>query len=217
MPSKGQGAQFAGTNFSPYLKVVYLALMNEILLKIAKLREQKERILVAIDGFGGAGKSSLARALIAEIGGARHIEFDWFHFPRDQVQADIRFDFERFKEEVVNPFYEGSSELQIRKYNWGYLADKPEELEKDSVRLGGVSILIVEGVMTLHEQLSEVIDLKIWVGADAKESRKRGIKRDIHEYGLKEENVIPAWKEWADWENKCLQLDDRRKRADLVI
>ncbi len=54
--------------------------MNEILLKIQAIRERQEKLIVAIDGFGGAGKSSLARSLESALGEAKHIEFDWYHF-----------------------------------------------------------------------------------------------------------------------------------------
>jgi uridine kinase len=191
--------------------------LNEILLKIQAIRERQEKLIVAIDGFGGAGKSSLARSLESALGEAKHIEFDWYHFPRDQIRNDCRFDFQRFKHEVVEPFKANTARIQIGKYNWGYLAEKPEEIKPDSIGLAGVSCLLVEGVMTLSKELSDLTDLKIWVGIDVEECRKRGINRDIHKYGLKEKIVIPAWKEWADMEDRCLLIDDRRKRADIVI
>lgn len=199
------------------LYVICRTQVNEILSKIQGIKERQEKLVVAIDGFGGAGKSSLARSLESALGEAKHIEFDWFHFPRDQIKNNIRFDFDRFEHEVVEPFKEKADRIQIGKYNWGYLAEKPEAIEPDWIDLAGVSCLLVEGVMTLSDELSDLTDLKIWVGTNAAECRKRGINRDIHEYGLKERNVIPAWKEWGEWEDNCLLIDDRRKRADIVI
>lgn len=191
--------------------------MNEIFSKIKEIKERQEKLIVAIDGFGGAGKSSLARSLESALGEAKHIEFDWYHFPRDQIRNDSRFDSHRFKHEVVEPFKANTARIQIGKYNWGYLAEKPEEIKPDSIDLVGISCLLVEGVMTLSKELSDLTDLKIWVGTDAEECRKRGMNRDIHEYGLKEKNVIPAWKGRAEMEDRCLLIDDRRKRADIVI
>lgn len=193
--------------------------MEKILSKISQIKKQNDndKILIAIDGFGGAGKSSLARSIVANLEEAKHIEFDWFHHPQDRVSTYERFDNLRFKQEIVQPFRCGVSKLSFKKYNWGYIANKPELLENDSFEVEGISTLIVEGAMTLHEEIVDCFNLKIWVDIEAQESRARGIKRDIEEYGLQKETVLKAWEEWGIWEDQCLERDDRRKRADLMI
>ncbi len=120
--------------------------MEEILKHISQLKADHDRVLIAIDGYGGAGKSSLARSLVREFEDARHIEFDWFHRPRCEIKGDERFDTPRFRDEVIQPFLARAEEIKIRKYNWGYLANKPEALESETMSLAGASMLVVEGL-----------------------------------------------------------------------
>lgn len=192
-------------------------MIKKIANTINQRRSNHSRLLIAIDGFGGAGKSSLARNLVDSLKDAVHIELDWFHLPKNEILDDKRFDLQRLRKEVLDPFLAGALHVDFKRYNWGYLANKPERLEADLLSLSGISILIIEGCMALSPELSDITHYKIWVGKDAIESRKRGIRRDIEEYGLEESTVLEAWREWGEWEDRCLAREDRRKMADLVI
>jgi uridine kinase len=59
--------------------------IRRIVSRLEALRREKSRVVAAIDGRGGAGKSSLARAIVAAIPRSVHIEYDWFHLPKAQV------------------------------------------------------------------------------------------------------------------------------------
>jgi predicted kinase len=71
---------------------------EELADRIAELHPQSTRtILVAIDGCGGSGKTSLARWLADRLGGARVCSDD---FARPRV---LRWEWRRFEEQVLTP------------------------------------------------------------------------------------------------------------------
>ena len=85
--------------------------IDEILFRVELLCREKSRAVVAIDGRGGAGKSSLARTLVANLSKSVHIEHDWFHLPKSQVIGPDRFDHARLISELLLPFRSGSPKL----------------------------------------------------------------------------------------------------------
>lgn len=190
---------------------------DDIILKIEALRCSKSRVVVAIDGRGGAGKSSLARNLIAGLPQSAHIEHDWFHLPREQVTDGRRYDHERLISQVISPFRSGSAVISVLRYNWGYLAGMTEGFHETPITIQDPEILVIEGCETLHAALVAQFDLCIWIETDPKVAMERGIRRDIEEYKLDPEKVVAAWQEWCDWEARSLACDDRRQRAGVVV
>jgi uridine kinase len=174
-------------------------------------------MFIAIDGLGGAGKSSLARALCAELPGAVHVEFDWFHLPKSEVTGDTRFDSQRVQNDLIIPFRAGYREFVFKRYNWGYLSGSPDGLADEPIQLRGVEVLVLEGCGTLGPELSHLYDLRIWVDTPPAEALARGMRRDIEEYGLDPTRVKSAWEEWKQWESRALAHDDRRLRADITF
>jgi uridine kinase len=191
--------------------------IDEIVSHLEELRREKGRAIAAIDGRGGAGKSSLARALVAKLPRSAHIELDWFHLPKDQVSEARRFDHDRLITEVISPFRSGSRALRFLRYNWGYLAGIPDGFHETPITIPDVDILVIEGCKTLDPSLVAHFDLRIWVDTAPDVALERGIKRDIEEYHLDPERVHTAWREWSAWEAESLARDDRRRRADIVV
>jgi uridine kinase len=178
---------------------------------------ERDRVVIAIDGRGGAGKSSLARALTQRLPKSAHIEHDWFHFPKDQTTAEQRFDHTRLIAQVISPFRSGGRDLQFLRYNWGYLAGIPDGFHEAPISISDVDILIIEGCETLHRSLAPHFDLRVWVDTPPAVSLERGMKRDIEEYHLDPVRVRECWREWSAWEDQSLAKDDRRGRADVTV
>jgi uridine kinase len=190
--------------------------INDILSRVTDLGRENERIVVAIDGRGGAGKSSLARNLVSSISDSAHIEYDWFHLPKDQVSDSRRFDHERLVAEVIAPFRAGNRKLSFLRDNWGYLAGIPDGFHETPITIEDVDVLVIEGCQILHPSLIAHLDLRIWLDTKPTVCSERGIRRDIEEYKLDPDTVHAAWKEWSAWEEQSLTRDDRRNRADIV-
>jgi uridine kinase len=191
--------------------------LNEIVVRAEALRSEQGRIVIAIDGRGGAGKSSLARSLVAALPRSAHVEHDWFHLPKAQVSPGRRFDHERLIREVLSPFRSGEREVSFLRYNWGYLAGKPDGYHDTATTIGGADVLILEGCDTLNPTLAPHLDLRIWLNTPPEVALERGMRRDIEEYGLDPDRVRAAWTEWSGWEEESLARDDRRTRADIVV
>jgi uridine kinase len=192
-------------------------LIDDILSRVEELRRRNSRIVIGIDGRGGAGKSSLARSLIALLPNSVHIEHDWFHLPKAQVADERRFDHERLISELISPFRSGSRVISFLRYNWGYLADIADGFHEIPITIMDSEILVIEGCELLNPSLVGDLDLRIWLETDPELSMERGIRRDIEEYKLDAEKVVAAWKEWSAWEAHSLGRDDRRHRADMIV
>src|SRR5690606_36771043 len=127
----------------------------QILRSIQALQEEKPTVFVAIDGGGGAGKSTFANALVEQLGSdAKLIHIDDYYEKghEDEPFTDTEpvyahFDLERLKDEVLN----------------------------NSTNEG---IVVVEGIGTLGRTLRSYFDYKIWLEVPAEVRRERGLQRD---------------------------------------
>lgn len=196
---------------------LYYNSIDDVSSHIERLRAEKPLLVVAIDGRGGAGKSSLARKLVARVAKSAHIEHDWFHLPKAQVVDSCRFDHTRLLSEVIMPFRSGSPKLSFLRYNWGYLAGGPDGFHDTPSAIEETDVLILEGCDTLHHSLVSQLDLCIWVDTPPQVALERGIRRDIDEYQLDPEAVNASWAEWTAWESEALARDDRRTRAHIIF
>ena len=183
--------------------------------KVSQLHLTTSRVIVAIDGRGGAGKSSLARALQALLPKSAHIEFDWFHLPQSELVGANRYDHERLISELINPFSSGASAINFRRYNWGYLAGTLDGFHETPVVVQDKEILIIEGCRTFAPALLSHYHLKIWVDTPPDVATARGIRRDIEEYKLDPTRVRECWQEWRSWEDSELAAHNRRLFAEI--
>jgi len=191
--------------------------LSSLLSRITNARASIPRLIIAIDGRGGAGKSTLARSIAAAIPGAQHFEFDWFHRPQIEITGDQRYDLARLTHEVIDPFRKGQRDFVLKRYNWGYLSGSPDGFADEPIRARDVEVVVLEGCGVLNPTLSEHYDLRIWVDTPPSEALQRGMQRDIEEYGLDPDRVEAAWAEWSAWEQVSLKADDRKLRADIVL
>lgn len=191
--------------------------IEPILSYIRTLRESKSRIVVVIDGRGGAGKSTLARELVSNTQNSTHIEYDWFHLPREKIINDERYNHERILKELLRPFLDGEERFCFQRYNWGYLAGIEDGFHESLTYVENKDVLIIEGCKLLHHKLLPFFDLKIWLNTPAEIALQRGIKRDIEEYKLDPERVKSSWKEWSAWEDQSLSQNDRSRSADFLV
>jgi len=163
-------------------------------------------VVVGIDGCGGAGKSTYARA----IAGALVIEFDDFYRPSatrlETGDPDIggNFEWRRLRDQVLLPLRRGE-EARYQRYDWG--ADAMAEWR--AVAPSG--IVIVEGNYSTRDELRDLYDYRIWVEAPREIRLARGLERggiDTRERWLEE---------WMPEEERYLAAQEPWRFADLVI
>ena len=122
--------------------------------------------MVAIDGLGGAGKSTLARRLQADLAAVTIVEMDDFYRPmaerqREQLSpvegVERFFDWQRLRDEVLAPLRAGRT-AHFRAYNWdrGTILDQEVAVEPHGV-------VIIEGVYTIRPQLRALWDLRVFL------------------------------------------------------
>ena len=178
------------------------------------LQRQKAPLLVAIDGLGGAGKSTLSQLF------KQHLKtLDWivavvkhddFYLPYSQRenQSTIRigsdFDWRRLRDQVLIPIRDGRS-AHYQRYDWE--ADVLAEWHTIST----VDLVLVEGVYTMRRELADLYDLKIWVECPRAIRLARGIARDG-------EKARTIWEQdWMPKEDYYVKTHRPRERADLLM
>ena len=145
-----------------------------------------KRVLVAIDGLDGAGKTVLAQELVevASQDGLRpfaSLSIDGFHHPRsiryenglgpDSFYRDS-YDYDAFIRSVVTPFRHG---LSITPAVWDVDADLA--VPRAQVSLPEDCVLLVDGIFLHRPELRALWDASVWVQVPFAVSVPRGNER----------------------------------------
>lgn len=154
---------------------------------------------VGIDGFGAAGKTTLAARVVERLPGAVSIGVDDFAAP-----GLPGWDRERFREQVLRPLsaarpgrYQLADVLTGQLGRW---VDVPV----------GVAV-VVEGVSATDIRVGVPWDLTIWVDVPEEERRRRILARDPPE-------LLARWRtDWWPSEEAYAREQRPWERADAVV
>lgn len=161
---------------------------------------------IAIDGRGGAGKTTLTEYIAKLLPDFTVLNGDEYFEPDDSTIAFGSFNEERFEKEVLSQLRAGKSEFIYRPYRWG--DEKPMSNKKLRITSG----IIVERSGSFAFDLD--YDLKIWVQTPAKLALQRGQERD----GMPLEQGYRSWKEvWQPQEDAHFEKYKPLETADIVI
>ncbi len=142
-------------------------------------------VLLGIDGFGGAGKSTLAARLINRLGFGTVVAMDDF-IVKDHMDDDSwehGWDRARLRAQVLDPVVAGRR-TTYQRLEWDSNSlSEPIPLDPDR-------LLITEGITALHPALRSLYDLGVWVDTPAEVARARGAARDS---GNENEGKWGAW------------------------
>jgi uridine kinase len=152
---------------------------------------RKPVAFVGIDGGGGAGKSTLARALAAQRGDVAIVHLDDF-FQSVEAFADS-IDLERLERDALDPLRRGEP-ARFRRFDWHSLG--LEEWRE----VAPARIVVLEAVFALQPALRPLYDVTAWVETDVGLRLERGLERD----GAEAEAM---WREW--------QANEERHRAEV--
>jgi uridine kinase len=154
--------------------------------------------LVAVDGPGGAGKSTFARALSAAAGGAPVIHTD------DFAAADNPIDWwPRLLEQVIEPYARGDA-AYYQRYDW------PSESLAEWHTVDPAPIVIIEGVSAGRSEWAAHLCFVVWIETPREERLRRAVERDGPE-------ALDDWEFWMGEEDTHYERDPTRERADVVI
>ncbi|MEK7546751.1 MAG: AAA family ATPase [Patescibacteria group bacterium] len=134
----------------------------------------KKLFVIAISGFGGAGKSTVALELAKAIGNSNLVELDDFILNRlSKRSADWDgFDWGRLISQVLEPIRNGEKNIEYDIYDWG----NNKLGRKNKIKVS--KYVILEGVGLIQEKLNKFFDYKIWVNVQPEIAKERGRKRD---------------------------------------
>jgi uridine kinase len=175
---------------------------------IDSLLRHKARIIIAIDGNCGAGKTTLAGKL-AQSYDCNVIHMDDF-FLRPQQRTPERYeeiggnvDYERFREEVLVPLQSGNP-FSYRPFDCKTLAlSKP-------VPVVPKQLTVIEGSYSMHPYFGEAYDLKILLTASPELQHRRIRMRPAHLHNQ-------FFTLWIPMENRYLEHFRIRESCHLVF
>jgi uridine kinase len=146
------------------------------------------RVIVAVDGVDGAGKSTFAGFLIEAFHRAGHTALvasvDDFHRPRDQRYARGKdspegfyldsYDYPAFRELLVQPFKRGATEIVAGTFD--HVGDVPTRIV-ETVEFPD-AILVIEGIFLQRPELAPLWNYAVWLDVPRAVRDARLIERD---------------------------------------
>ncbi len=155
--------------------------------------------LVAIDGHGGAGKSTIARQL-AEVLGAEIVHTD------DFASWDNTLDWwPRLIADVLEPIRHGAQTLSYERGRWS-ATHLPEPVVGQPV----TDVMILEGVSSARREFRPYLTYAVWVDTSKELCLQRGLERDGEERA-------PDWAKWFADEDAYIARDDPAGFADTIV
>jgi uridine kinase len=154
--------------------------------------------IIAIDGPGGAGKSTLAKLLSGRLGGVPVLHTDDFASWDNPLNW-----WPRLVANVLEPLARNES-ARYRRTDWG---------NKDHQEWGEVApseFLILEGVGASREAFRPFLTYSIWIDVPRSLRLKRGLVRDGQEARWQ-------WEKWMSEEDDYIDREKPQARADLVL
>jgi uridine kinase len=155
--------------------------------------------LVCIDGPGGSGKTTLARACVDEAGGdAQLVHMDdlydgWSGLATVGDQLDT----------LLRPLADGRAG-SYRRYDWAGHA------YAETVTVSPTDVLVLEGVGSGSHATADLCTVLVWVLAPSDLRLARGIERDG-------ELLREEWLRWRVDEEAHFARDRTVERADVLV
>lgn len=186
--------------------------VSEMMQELKEILESSSRLLIAIDGLGGSGKSTFSECIRELNSRIEVIRMDDFYLPSnlrpqmnlEEVPDGGNFDIDRLIDQVLEP-YNNNEPIQYQKYDW--IEDKLGQL----VEINKGKLLVIEGVYSLHKSLRSYFGIKIWVECNRDLRLHRGLVRDG-------EGAYENWVgEWMPLEEKYVKNQNPNKVAQYTI
>jgi uridine kinase len=152
--------------------------------------------IVAVDGPGGSGKSSLADWLARELE-AQVVHTDDFASWENPVDwwPDLI-------ELALEPLAAGRP-ARFTPTSWGDEAHEPVVIEP-------TGLVILEGVTASRQAFRPYLAYSIWIETPRELRLRRGVERDG-------EHMRAQWEQWMDGEDRYIERERPAEHADVVL
>ena len=180
-----------------------------------------DSIIIGIAGGTGSGKSTFTNRLKNEFGDQVSVVY---HDNYYRQQDDVPFE-ERKKVNYDHPDALETDLLieHLKMLKAGQAIDCPvydysqHNRSKETVHIEPRKIILVEGILLLADpRVRDLIDIKIFVEADADERILRRIVRDVKERGRDLDNIVQQYLTTVK-PMHYLYVEPTKARADIII
>ncbi|MBD5195290.1 MAG: uridine kinase [Bacteroidales bacterium] len=179
-------------------------------------------LVIGIAGGTGSGKSTVVRKIIESLppGEVVVMPQDCYYKNNEHIPLEVRL--------TMN--YDEPASIE-----WSLLTKQIKELKegrsvemptydmltcsrlKETITLNPKEVIVVEGILVLTDkELRDMLDVKVFVDADADERLIRVIRRDCVERGRTPEMVIDRYQETLKPMHE-LYIEPSKRYADLII
>ncbi|MBT4609450.1 MAG: hypothetical protein HOM68_14225 [Gemmatimonadetes bacterium] len=153
--------------------------------------------VIAVDGPGGAGKSTFAAQLALGLGNVQIVHTD------DFASWDNPIDWwPKLRESVLVPLAAGDSAV--------YVPTSWEDEVKSQVVVQPAQFVVLEGVSASRQAFQPYLAYSIWIETPRDVRLRRGLERD----GLE---ARERWEEWMADEDLYIARENPADRADLIV
>lgn len=181
--------------------------VTEVVDEIQSIGSASLPVLIAIEGFGGAGKTTIAEQLRVGLGDAYVITIDDFIVKEKLMEPSWdkgAFDRHRLEQQVLIPATT-DHRVAYQKLDW-----IPNTLSAP-INVPKVRYLIIEGISSYHPDIAHYYGYKIWIDTPIELAKQRGKVRDENN-----ENA-QHWYLWSANDLRYQQKFHPELRADFVV
>ena len=178
-------------------------------------------LVIGIAGGTASGKTTLMKNLINEFGGeVTVLSHDNYYKRHDEMLYEERC---KLIYDEPSAFDTSLMVYHLEQLRRGYPIECPvydftiHNRSDETVRLIPRKVIIVEGILIFeNEALRNLMDIKIFVDADADVRLCRRIKRDVNKRGRSLESVLAQYQETVKPMHERY-VEPSKKYADLVV
>ena len=178
-------------------------------------------LVIGIAGGSGSGKTTLMKNLIDKFGDEITVlSHDNYYKRHDELTYEERC---KLNYDEPGAFDTSLMIYQLDQLRHGQAIDCPvydftvHNRSNDTIRIVPERVIIVEGILIFEsEPLRQLMDIKIFVDADADVRLCRRIKRDVNKRGRSLESVLTQYQQTVKPMHEKY-VEPTKKYADLVV
>ena len=178
-------------------------------------------LVIGIAGGSGSGKTTLMKNLIDKFGDVITVlSHDNYYKRHDELTYEERC---KLNYDEPGAFDTSLMIYQLDQLRHGQAIDCPvydftvHNRSNDTIRIVPERVIIVEGILIFEsEPLRQLMDIKIFVDADADVRLCRRIKRDVNKRGRSLESVLTQYQQMVKPMHEKY-VEPTKKYADLVV
>jgi uridine kinase len=181
-----------------------------------------QRLLIGIAGGSGSGKTLVAKTIYRDLGSDKVVIIDQDSYYKDIEDVPLRDrDLRNF--DHPDAFDNELLKRHMRALLAGESVDQPvydyvrHARTRETRRIGEQLVIVLEGILIFYDpELRDLMDIKVYIDADADVRFIRRLGRDIHERGRSVDSVIRQYQESV--RPMHLQFVEPLKRyADIIV